>query len=179
MLVAVGSYFFPRDLGKSPSVSQESAPTPTATPQPEIVVADTWKSYSVPEAGLSFSAPAELTVTSEVQKKEGTNQPASMTLYVQNADDSKEYYQLYGTLQWDTPYPDDVLELRKDELSPETVSMLTTAGKPALRGQIKGVRNRFVTYIKLDIGLLSLFTAEPTPENEQLSNEIIETFQFE
>lgn len=180
--VGVFSYFLgtqrndPSDYN-SQNITSEAPiqPSPISETQEKIVPPNTTLTkHTIPEANLTFLAPSDLEVTYEVVKNQESNEPTGITLYVQkNNGDITKYYQLYGLYQFEL---NGDLEGRKGDMEPATLQETTVSGFPALEGQIKGQRNRFVTYIKTDRGLLSLFTAEPTPENKALSDQIIDTF---
>jgi len=80
--------------------------------------------------------------------------------------------------QFDRAYSQEDVEIFKDDLEPSTPKEVIISGYPALEGQVKGQRNRFVTYIFTEKGRFSLFTAEPTPENKAITDQILETFEF-
>lgn len=148
---------------KSPREVQ--TPTPTAIPTNE---SEDWKLYTFEQIGLTFKAPPELEVTIDLEA------PA---LYIQKGiGGQSDYYQLYGLYQSGSQFSSVSLEDYKPDLdNPRDV---TIGGLPAIEGQIKGERNRFVTHIKTVDGVFSLFTAEPTAENKALTDQILATFEF-
>ena len=138
-----------------------------------------WRSHTVEDVGLNFSAPPDLEVTTEVEKNSETNVPYSLALSIQNNSLSVEdYYQLYVIAQWEPKHTETELEQLKVDLIPESIQNIQLAGYPAVKGQVQGQRNRFVTYFIKDGALYSAFTAEPTKKNEALSNQILSTFTF-
>lgn len=66
----------------------------------------------------------------------------------------------------------------KNEMNTNTANEITVAGLPAIQGQIKGERQRWVTYIIKDGYLLKLYTSEPTEENRLITEQILSTFKF-
>lgn len=143
----------------------------------EPTVQSGWKSYTVNDLGLTFSAPSDLTVTYETQRND-KGEPDVTTLYVQNGSaNPKTYYQLYGLYQWNMPNSENTLAKLSGDLQPGA-TQTTISSYPAISGQIKGQRNRFVTYILLKDGKFGLFTAEPTEANRLLSEQIMKTFHF-
>lgn len=156
----------------------EFAQCPAPTPSSQAETTD-WETYTIADAGITFSAPSDLEVTFNTQRNSNTGAAYSATLYVQKGMPTADYYQLYGTYQWGPDYSNQSLQALKADLEPTTVKDTTISGYPAVEGQIKGERNRFVTYIRTDKGLLSLFTAEATQENKRLTDSIIKTFKIE
>lgn len=151
----------------SPSIAEK-----TPTPIPTTNQVHDWKSHTISDANLTFLAPNDLKVTSETQN------PGSLTLYVEKNTGSQNPYQLYGIYQWDIKYSRESLEDYKQELEPSSIKDLTISGFPAVEGQVNGPRNRFVTKILTNKGMFTLYTAEPTTENKQLSDQILSTFKF-
>lgn len=146
-------------------------------PSPISTVDQNLTSHTIKELGLIFSAPKDLNFEYQAQNND-KGEISSLTMYLQKGTPPDQYYQLYGITQWDLG-PIDSLENYKQELNPESIQEITVDGKPALQGQIKGQRNRFVTYILLDGQVLTLFTADPTQENKELTDQVIATFKFE
>lgn len=157
-------------VSPSPSAAMENR---EVTPDPD------WKTHQVADLDLTFSAPPEMRVTSETQKVEETGQPYLTTMFVERGTaNNADYYQLYGIIQWDSQFSADSLNEYKEVLEPSSIREVTVSGYKALEGQIIGQRNRFVTYILTDKGILTLFTAQPTAENKSLTDQIMGTFMF-
>lgn len=179
-------------LGRQSSVTQtvaeniQNLPIPTSSPllsSPTVspAVSDSiadWETHTIKDASLTFSAPSEMTVRSETQKDSETGIPYSLNLYVEKDMGQPNYYQLYGVYQWDIKYTQDALNAYKENLEPASIKNITLSGFPALEGRVKGQRNRFVTYILTDKGMFSLFTAESTQMNKQITDQILATFKF-
>lgn len=138
--------------------------------------------YTFNELGLALKVPRGFIVTFEPQLNLDTNTPYAYTFTIQNYTNGptdEKNYQLYGLYQFDTEKVDSsILPILKEEMNEATANKTTIAGLPAIQGQLKGERQRFVTYIIKDGYLLKLFTSEPTEENRLITEEIISTFQF-
>lgn len=148
-----------------------TSPTPIST-----YINDNWKIHTIEEINLTYKTPEEMEVSFESQKDEQTGIAYSHTLYVQKGNGgTPEYYQLYGLYQVGEAYTGS-LEFFKEEL--DNAKEITVSGLPAISGQVKGQRNRFVTHISMPDGRFSLFTAEPTEENKILTEKILSTFEF-
>lgn len=129
-----------------------------------------WEHYEFQEVGLSFSAPFEMDVTGEMIDEN------AFTLYVQKGEytEGEEYYQLYGMYNLNDK-KDVARDDLKTELNSDSIEETTISGFEAVKGQYKGERNRFVTFIITDRGLLTLATSQPTEENKLLTDQILET----
>lgn len=169
--VCIG-FYITRDKNTS-SISMQPTSTTTSPTQSPV-----WKSHTIPAAHLTFSAPSELQVVSEIQNGED-GKVESVTLYVQKGTAGQaDYYQLYGLYRFQGDFTRNSLEELKSELDPAMTEDRQVANFPAVEGQILGERNRYAIYILTNRGMLSLFTAEPTEENIQVTHEILNTFTF-
>jgi hypothetical protein len=147
-------------LKQATSVKNNTAPTTVE-----------WKKYSFDKIGLSFSAPNDMVVA------EGISDSNIFTFSIQrDVYPNPNYYQLYAALQPTSNMGADAEGLQNQlvEGSRDTV----IGGYQAVQGQYKGERNRYVTFIFTDNGILTLATSQPTPENEQTTNSILDTFSF-
>jgi hypothetical protein len=70
------------------------------------------------------------------------------------------------------------LEDLKTELQPDSIVESKIDDFPAVSGQYKGERNRFVTFILTDNGLFTLATSQPSKANQKLTNDILETINL-
>jgi hypothetical protein len=131
-----------------------------------------WESYDFPEVGLTLSAPFEMSVRGEKLDD------STFTLYVERGKYSEgdDYYQLYGLYNLSTA--EAKMEDLKSGFIDESVVETTVGGFPAVSGQNRGERNRFVTYVITDRGLFMLATSQPTVQNKELTDEILSTFQL-
>lgn len=138
--------------------------------------------HTFTELGLAFQVPDDFYVNFEPQLNLDTQKPYAYTFTVQNYNDSPTpelSYQLYGIYQFDGEKIDEsILPELKNEMNTNTTNEITVAGLPAIQGQIKGERQRWVTYIIKDGYLLKLYTSEPTEENRLITEQILSTFKF-
>jgi len=146
----------------------------TKQEQPDNVkapVIDNWKKYSIERIGLSFSAPSDMTVD------EDQSDNNILTFSVQRGVyPNPNYYQLYASLQPTGNMDSDAEGLKSQLLDGSKDTII--GGFQAIQGQYKGERNRYVTFIFTDKGILTLATSQPTPENESITNSILDTFSF-
>lgn len=137
-----------------------------------------WKTHTIPEIGLTFRAPADMKVSGMNPDGEGGT---SFTVFVERAQyPDPTYYQLYGLYQFKSGGAATEADLVafKEELDPATVREIKIDGDKAIDGQIKGVRNRYVTGILKKDEMFTLFTSEPTQENKKITDQILATFDF-
>lgn len=157
----------------------EFAPCPTADTTPAKPVDMTnWQKQDLEGADFTLSLPPDLQVSSELQKTLDTKKPYSFNFVaIRGVGGDPTYYQLYCVYPFDLPVPKNLQEYKSD-LDPSSIEETTIAGHVALKGQLKGMRNRFVTYILASKGVMKFYTAEPTPQNKQLTDQILSTIQF-
>lgn len=141
-------------------------------PQEDQFEEKNWEIYEFPEVGLTLSAPFEMSVKGE------KIDDSAFTLYVERSEysDGDDYYQLYGLYNLSAQVVN--MEDLKTGFNEESIEELTVSGFPAVSGQNKGERNRFVTYVITDRGLFMLATSQPTIENKELTDEILSTFDL-
>lgn len=130
-----------------------------------------WKKYTFDNIGLSFSAPSDMEVNGDQIDSNGF----TMTIQRSTYPDPK-YYQLYASLQPEGNFENDAKGL-KEQLA-DGNREIVVGGFKAIQGQYKGERNRYVTFIFTDRGVLTVATSQPTPENERITNSILDTFSF-
>ena len=159
------------------TVSEDSTVNPDVTEQPDQTDPDTqWPIYQFQEVGMTVSTPPEMKVSGELLDD------STFTLYIeQGAYPAEDYYQLYGLYDMNPNYdPKSInIEASTDGLEPSSITEGSVSGYKSVSGQNKGQRNRFVTYVFTDKGILTLSTSEPTPENEKLTAKILKTMEIE
>jgi hypothetical protein len=159
-------------------VETPPAEPPITTPSPTTDATIDWKTYTFNPIQLSLKIPPNLTVHTEEP-----NPSIDFTAYIQNyafnAPIPKENaYQLYIILQNTPIITKEEFQLLKNDLNPNSIEDTIIAKYPAIKGQVKGERNRFVTYILKGNTKLSIFTSEPTQINKELTDQILSTFKF-
>lgn len=145
----------------------------SSSPLPIEISSQPLEEHTFDEIGLSFQIPPEYQVSK-------TYDDNAFTMTVQKGNPPGEYYQLYMITQFDIPeeVTTEDLESTKKDLELDSIEDTTVAGYPAVSGQIKGERNRYVTYFVKDGQLYTVATAEPTEENLQTTEQILNTFEF-
>lgn len=156
-------------LLQKPSITTDQSITPSPSPTPSTN--NEWINYTFDEVGLSFYAPPELEIS-------GESMDDGFILYVQKSTyPNPDYYQLYGNYNLTDTNNIDRGGL-KTELDEGSIEETTVDGFYAIKGQYKGERNRFVTIIVTNKGILTLATSQPTEENRNLTDSILKTFDF-
>lgn len=154
-------------------IRKPTKPTPIKENNDQQVedINEGWKKYSFEKIGLSFSAPSDMVVS-----EDQTNQD-NFTFTVQRGSyPNPDYYQLYAFLQ-PTANMDNDAEGLKSQLQEDSKDVII-GGFQAIKGQYKGERARYVTFIFTDKGILNLATSQPTLENERITDSILDTFTF-
>lgn len=146
----------------------DNSPAPTETTD----LYKGWKDYSFNDINLSFKVPPEMEVSGEKVDS------SSFILTVQRSSfPNPDYYQLYGNYNFTDTKKIKLDDLKK-ELDERSIEETTVDGFPAVKGQYKGQRNRFVTQIVTDKGIFTLATSQPTSENRDITDTILDTFDF-
>lgn len=70
------------------------------------------------------------------------------------------------------------LELAKKEMDTSTIREATIDGYQGIEGLIVGPKTRYTTIILKDGRLFSVSTTPPTQENKELTEGIMDTFDF-
>lgn len=176
LLFGFGGYYFGKQPSKTRSEEQnQPTPSPTTT---KIDSTTSWKSYIFQPLLLSLKVPSELTVHTQE-----SNPGNDFTAYIQNYPfnapvPSENAYQLYIIWQKTPTVTQTEFQQLKNDLDINSVENIVIAGYPAIKGQVKGERNRFVVYILKGDTKISLFTSEPTQINKNLTDQILSTFEF-
>lgn len=162
-------------MTQSPAESSFATEEPKASlavyPDVESEVTE-WPLHEYPEVGLYLSAPPGLSVRGELLDEQ------TFTLYVERSEYSEEeYYQLYGLYNLSARNVNK--EDLKSGLEPDSVEERFVGGYPAVSGQNQGQRNRFVTYIITERGLITFSTSEPTQANKEFTDKILKTLILE
>jgi hypothetical protein len=173
-LIAILLTIFAFKLSKNqqPTSKQTIISTSGDTKSDKPDTNNNWKDYIFKDVGITFSAPSDLAVSGEISN------PDSFILIAQRGKyPDADYYQLYGVynLSSDNISSDDL----KKDLDVTSIQENNIGGYRAITGQFKGERNRFVTYIITNRGLLTLSTSQPTDVNKALTEAILKTFKFD
>lgn len=173
-----GTYLVLNSQSKKALPAPSPIPEISQTPSPTSDLTTNWKSYTFQPLQLSLKVPSELTVHQE-EPNPGQDFTAYIQNYAFNAPLPKENaYQLYIIWQKTQKITDAEFQQLKNELNPSSIEETSIDGYPAIKGQINGERNRYVTYILRGGNKISLFTSQPTQTNKELTDQILSTFKF-
>jgi len=137
-----------------------------------------WKTYIFEPIRLSLKVPAKFTVHTE-EPNPGNDFTGYIQNYLFNAPvPSENAYQLYVIWQKTPSITQSEFQQLRNDLNTNSVEDTVIAGFPAIKGQVKGERNRFVTFILKGNTKISLFTSEPTHVNKERTDQILSTFRF-
>lgn len=168
-IIAANSFglFIPKE-----SITQNITSSPTSNPQ-----YNGWRQQAVPNIGLNLQIPPDMTYREELADDYG--KVRTMAFYIENKDQSKPAYQLYGLFQADKESSDQDLERSKSEMDKTTIKETSIDGYEGIEGLILGPKTRHITIIQKEGRLFSVSTYPPTQENKELTNKILATFNFQ
>lgn len=154
------------------SITQNTSPTPSPNVQN-----NGWRQQAIPNIGLNLQIPPDMSYREELADDYGNIR--TMAFYIENKDQSKPAYQLYGLFQADKESSDQDLEKSKSKMDKATIKETSIDGYKGIEGLILGPKTRYITIIQKDGRLFSVSTYPPTQENKELTNKILDTFKFE
>lgn len=169
----------------------ESYPERCSTPDGRAFTRDTstqagWQEQTIEEIGLTFQIPPDTMLRKE-SSKEG--EPVrKVVFFIQKGSDDNPDYMLYGLYQRqpDRQATKEVdIERWKAEMNSDTIKDTAIDQYVGVEGFINGKESEFVSdrtrYARVvlkDGGVFSISTLPPTEENKELTEKIIETFNF-
>ncbi len=168
--------FLGKQIYSKPTIQPTPSPVAQATPTPDPTA--NWKTYTFQPLLLSLKVPSELIVHTEEPNPGNDftayiqNYPFNSTVPLENA------YQLYLVWQKTPIITQAEFQQLQNDLEINSVKSTVVAGYPAIEGQVRGERNRFVVYILIRNTKISLFTSESTQTNKNLTDQILSTFKF-
>ena len=174
----------PAVLPTDPSPPQEPAGVPTEEPILEPAAEQEVRIY-FEQLGISMELPQGLGVIKDpIIDLDDPSQLQSYLFYIQRYNPAEgsgaDYFQIYGHLQYDLPqanweeYKSEVLNSDMYQYARE----IEVNGLSGLDTQLAGQRNRFVYLFSLDGQILSLSVSDPTEENKDLADQIINTLEY-
>ena len=143
------------------------------------------KRYRFEQLGISLEIPSELCVIKDpTVKYEDQSKLQSYLFYIQNygcpGDTHSGDFQMYGHLQF-TSGPISWEEYSNIQVTSPINEYANYIEVDGLRGydtQLTGERNRYVYHFYLEGFDLSIAVAEPTEENKELADQIIQSLEF-
>lgn len=166
------------------TTSTNTTASPDLEDSTEEEIAGT-KRYQFEQLGISLEIPSELCVikTPDV-KYNDQSKLESYVFYIQNygcpIGPASGNFQMYGLLQY-TSMPGSWEEFSNVHLDSPNNAYANYIEVDGLRGydtQLTGQRNRFVYHFFLEGYDLTIAVAEPTLENKELADQIIQSLEF-
>ena len=175
VLVVVGVLYFAdkRTSSKHTTVAPEQIkPSPTPQQRPNRAL-KTNEKFIAP-IGLYITVPEEMNFREETA--DDPSRPIIGGFYIEKEGASG--YQFYGVYSANNNTADS-LEKAKKEMAPATIKEVTVDGYKGIEGLVTGPKNRYLTYIIKDGILVSFSTIPPTPENKEITDQILSIVSFQ
>ena len=171
------------DNGADTNFSDTTVP-PELEDNGETEIAGT-KRHRFQQLGISLEIPSELCVIKDPSVKyEDQSKLGDYVFYIQNygcpAGPSSGNFQMYGLLQY-TSMPRTWERFSDIHLNSPNNAYANYIEVDGLRGydtQLTGQRNRFAYHFFLAGYDLSIYVSEPTEENKELADQIIQSLEF-
>ena len=135
--------------------------------------------------GIALEIPQDLYVRKDpIVNYEDQSKLDSYLFYIQNYGNpggpSSGDFQMYGTLQYNLP-PISWEEFSDNQINSPMNAYANYIEVGGLRGydtQVAGERNRFVYHFYMEGPVLSIYVAQPTPENKAAADQIINSLEL-
>lgn len=142
-------------------------------------IQDNWQQQTVDEIGLTLSYPSDLTFRKEIGDNAGNIR--TVAFYIEKGDPNNPEYQLYALYLADKEGSARDLELAKTGMDPASIKEASIDGYSGIEGiaNANDPKRHYTTVILKDERLFSVSTYPSQPENKELTDKIIETFDFQ
>ena len=143
------------------------------------IVQTGWQKQTVDEIGLTLSYPSDLTFRKEIGDNAGNIR--TVAFYIEKGDQNNPEYQLYALYLADKEGSAQDLEKAKTGMDPASIKEASIDGYNGIEGiaNASDPKKHYVTVVLKDGRLFSVSTWPPTTENKELTDKIIETFNFQ
>ncbi len=137
-----------------------------------------WQEQTVEEIGLTFSYPSDLIFRKEIGDNAGNVR--TVAFYVEKGDQNNPEYQLYALYLADKESSAQDLEKTKIGMDPASIRETSIDGYSGIKGiaNPNDPKRHYTTIVLKDDRLFSVSTYPPQPQNKQLTEQIIATFNF-
>lgn len=138
-----------------------------------------WQEQTVDEIGLTLSYPNDLTYRKEIGDNAGNIR--TVAFYIEKGDPNNPEYQLYALYLADKEGSARDLELAKTGMDPASIKETSIDGYSGIEGiaNANDPKRHYTTVILKDGRLFSVSTWPPVPENKELTDNIVKTFNFQ
>ncbi len=142
-------------------------------------IQNNWQEQTVDEIGLTLSYPSDLTFRKEIGDNAGNIR--TVAFYIEKGDKNNPEYQLYALYLADKEGSVQDLEKTKIGMDPASIKEASIDGYSGIEGiaNASDPKKHYVTVVLKDGRLFSVSTYPPQPENKELTDKIIETFNFQ
>lgn len=136
-----------------------------------------WQEQTVDEIGLTLSYPSDLTFRKEIGDNAGNIR--TVAFYIEKGDKNNPEYQLYALYLADKEGSAQDLEKAKTGMT--SIKEASIDGYSGIEGiaNANDPKKHYATVVLKDGRLFSVSTYPPQPENKELTDKIIETFNFQ
>lgn len=140
---------------------------------------DSWKQQTIGEIGLTLKMPPDTTFRKEIGDNAGNIR--TVAFYIEKGDKNNPEYQLYALYLADKEGSAQDLEKTKTGMDPASIKEASIDGYSGIEGiaNPNDPKKHYTTVILKDGRLFSVSTYPPQPENKELTDKIIETFNFQ
>lgn len=136
-----------------------------------------WQEQTVDEIGLTLSYPSNLTFRKEIGDNAGNIR--TVAFYIEKGDQNNPEYQLYALYLADKEGSAQDLEKAKTGMT--SIQEASIDGYSGIEGiaNANDPKKHYLTVVLKDGRLFSVSTYPPQPQNKELTDKIIETFNFQ
>lgn len=149
------------------------SPTPEATPNRELKPNEKF----IGPAGLYITVPEGMNFREEDAVND-PGMPRTASFYIEKTNAEEISYQLYGLYNISNGSSADTLEKSQKDLDSSTIKEITVGGYRGIEGKVSGPKGRYMTVIVKDNKIHSFSTYPPTPENKEITEQILSTISF-
>jgi len=138
-----------------------------------------WQEQTVDEIGLTLSYPSDLTFRKEIGDNDGNVR--TVAFYIEKGDPNNPEYQLYALYLADKEGSAQDLEKAKTGMDFDSIKEASIDGYIGTEGiaNANDPKKHYLTVILKDGRLFSVSTYPPQPENKELTDKIVKTFNFQ
>lgn len=137
-----------------------------------------WQEQTVDEIGLTLSYPNDFRFRKEIGDNDGSIR--TVAFYIEKGDQNNPEYQLYALYLADKEGSTHDLELAKTGMDPASIKETSIDRYNGIEGiaNANDPKKHYLTVVLKDERLFSVSTYPPQPENKEITDRIVETFNF-
>lgn len=173
MVISGKSFLLQNDSSSESTATTTKQVNPSATPEPSSNRALNLNEKFIAAAGLYVQIPEDMSF------REDSDNDIAKGFYIEKGIQEDPTYMLYGLYQLNKRTSNEDLEMVKLEMDPATVKEVEIEGYKGIEGLITGPKGRYITLLIKDGKLLTLSTIPPTPENKEITDQILSSISFQ